>query len=332
MPQPSPASSFSEFSRRGFHRLCLGGAVAAAAGSAALAVGPEVKQESTAPKVPPGKYIDSHVQLGQPWHERGSLTVEMLLRWMDAQEISQAWVMSLVSPESWFYPITPGWLLEQTKPFRDRLIPFCAIDPRTVDLGGYKGVLDLLKRYVDQGAKGFGEHKWGGPIDDPRSLEIFLACAELKLPVLLHLDAIRNIDKPGLPALEKVVREVPGCNFIVHGRGFWASISGTTTASDLGGLPQGAVTAGGALDRLLGKYPNLYADLSGDGAVNALRRDMKFAREFLVRRADRVLFGTEYHADKQAAPQFALLTELQLPPDVQARIFRTNAQRLVVAR
>ncbi|MGI9427107.1 MAG: hypothetical protein ACR2NM_00500, partial [Bythopirellula sp.] len=71
------------------------------------------------------KYVDVHVHLGQPWNERGPLTPEMLLSWMDAHGVAQAWVLSLVSPESWFYPVTPQWILEQTAPHRDRLIPFC---------------------------------------------------------------------------------------------------------------------------------------------------------------------------------------------------------------
>jgi hypothetical protein len=77
------------------------------------------------------RYADVHVHLGQPWNERGELTPAMLLRWMDAHQIAEAWVLPLISPESWFYPITTEWVLEQTKPFRDRVIPFYAVDPRS---------------------------------------------------------------------------------------------------------------------------------------------------------------------------------------------------------
>ena len=92
----------------------------------------------------------------------------------------------LISPEAWFYPITTEFVLEQTKPFRDRLIPFCIIDPRTHVFGGRKHFVDLLRRYQDSGARGFGEHKWGGAIDDPRNIELIQACGEVELPVLFR--------------------------------------------------------------------------------------------------------------------------------------------------
>ena len=146
---------------------------------------------------PARKYVDVHVHLGQPWNERGPLTAEMMLRWMDSREIHQAYVLPLISPESWFYPITPQWVLEQTNPYRDRLFPFCAVDPRSVNLGGYKGFLDILRRYKDAGCRGLGEHKWGGAIDDPRNIELLRACGEVAFPVLFHMDSIRNTDAPG---------------------------------------------------------------------------------------------------------------------------------------
>jgi hypothetical protein len=48
----------------------------------------------------------------------------MLLQWMDQHGVEQAVILPLISPEAWFYPITTEWVLKETKPFRDRLIPF----------------------------------------------------------------------------------------------------------------------------------------------------------------------------------------------------------------
>lgn len=278
------------------------------------------------------RYVDVHVHLGQPWNERGPLTAEMMLRWMDSKNIEKAWVLPLISPESWFYPITPQWVLEQTKPFRDRLIPFCAVDPRSVNLGGYKGFLDILKRYQDAGCRGMGEHKWGGAIDDPRNIELLSACGEVGFPVLFHLDSVRNTDKPGLPGLEKVLKSVPKVNMIGHANGWWASISGDATESDFGGYPRRAVTGGGAIDRLMEKYPNIYADLSAGSGNNAIARDKTFGREFLVRRADRVMFGTDYLATNQNVPQFDLFESLDLDDETKHKIFRSNAEKLIAPR
>lgn len=277
----------------------------------------------------PESYIDFHVHLGQPWNERRALTARSLLQWMDQHHVEQAVVLPLVSPEAWFYPISTDWVLEQTRPFRDRLIPFCAIDPRTAVMGGEKPFHDLLRRYQDAGARGFGEHKWGGAIDDPKNIELMQACAEFKLPVLFHLDRDRNWDQPGLPGLIRLLDQVPELALIGHGPGWWASISGDANPADFDGYPKGPVVEGGALDRVLARFPNLYADLSAGSGHNAIRRDLKFGREFLIRHADRILFGSDYLAESQQVEQFLLLQSLELPPQVIEKIYRGNARQLL---
>lgn len=275
------------------------------------------------------EYVDIHVHLGQVWNERGILTAEMMLRWMDAHGIAQAVVLPLISPESWFYPITPHWVLEQTKPHRDRLIPFCAVDPRSINLNGYAGFLDILRRYQDAGARGMGEHKWGGRMDHPKNLELMRACSEVGFPVLFHMDQHRNQDQPGLPGLEKVLSSFPKLVMIGHAQGWWASISGDVRQQDFGAYPRTPIAPHGAIDRLMEKYPNLYGDLSAGSGANALQRDLEFGRDFVVRRADRLLFGTDYLAAQQSVPQFDLLEKLDLPDEVRSKVYRGNARRLL---
>ena len=281
-------------------------------------------------KFPDGRFVDMHTHLGQTWNTTQPLTAEVLLRWMDAHAIAQAVVLPLVSPESSSYLLTNEFVLAQTEPFRDRLIPFCCIDPRTSYSGGLKGLVEMLKRYVDAGAKGFGEHKPGVAIDDPKNMALYAACAELKLPLLFHLDNLRNTDQPGLPGLAKALAAHPGCNFIGHGPGWWASISGDATAKDLGGYPKGPVAPGGAMDALMEKFPNLYADLSAGSGSSAISRDLAFGRKFLIRRQDRIMFGTDFLSPGQAVPQFELFEKsLSLPLEVAAKIERENARKLL---
>lgn len=317
-------------SRREFHRHLI---TAAAGATLAGPMGGRTVRAAGASEddggSPAGRYIDVHVHLTQPWSTRKPLSADALLRWMDEHRIARAVVHPLISPEAWYYPISTDWVLAQTTPHRDRLIPFCDVDPRTTYLRSYKAILSTLKRYVDAGAKGVGEHKCGVPIDSPGNLDVFRAAGELKLPVLFHMDAIRNTDRPGLPGLEHVLREVPDANFIGHAPGWWASISGDVTEKDLGGYPKGPVAPGGAIDRLMDKYPNLYGDFSAGSGAGAIRRDMKFGREFILRRADRLMFGTDYLAPDQQVPQFELFDELDLPQDVQAKLFCDNARRLL---
>jgi predicted TIM-barrel fold metal-dependent hydrolase len=281
-------------------------------------------------KFPPGTFFDFHTHIGQVANHTRLLTAEELLRWMDANDVAQAAVLPLASPEASSYLITSEFVLAQTKPYRDRLIPFCCIDPRTDYSGGPRGLRDLLARYVDAGAKGFGEHKTGVAIDDPRNLKLYAACDDLKLPVLIHMDNARNMDRPGLPGLAKVLETFPHVNFLGHAFAWWSSLSGGVTQADLGASPRPTpVAPGGAIDALMDKYPNLYGDLSASSGAAAIRRDLKFGRDFLQRRADRLVFGTDYHFPGQVIPQFELYQELDLPEDTARKIFRDNARRLL---
>jgi predicted TIM-barrel fold metal-dependent hydrolase len=296
------------------------------------AQGDDANAAPMAKKFPPGKYIDVHVHIGTiSVGNDEPLTVEQLLREMDARDVSQAWVLPLVSPEAFAEPVSTHYVLTATKPYRDRLIPFCVIDPRNswYVRGREKTLLDQLKRYIDAGARGFGEHKPGIAIDDPRNMELYAGCAELNLPVLFHLDAKRNMDVPGLPGLEKVLATFPEIPFIGHAHGFWASISGSVKPIDLGKYPKTKIAPGGALDRLFDKYHNLYGDISSGSGSNALTRDPAFTIPFLKRRAERLLFGTDYLRQGWDTGQHDLFRRLALPADVQSKIFYQNARKII---
>lgn len=314
-------------SRRRFVRNC------AALGAGVFSVvrsGANANAASKSKQIPAGSFVDVHTHLGQTWNTTKELTATGLLKWMDLHDIAQAVVLPLVSPESSSYLLTTEFVLTETKSHRDRLIPFCCIDPRTSFTGGRTALPNMLRKYVDQGAKGFGEHKTGVKIDDARNMALYAACGDLQLPVLFHCDGIRNTDGPGLPGLEKVLKEFPQTTFIGHAPGWWNSISGDVKqARDLEIYPKTPVVPGGAIDRLMDKYPNIYGDLSAGSGAGAISRDLKFGREFLIRRADRLLFGTDFLSPGQEVPQFELFRQLQLPEPVQAKVFRDNARRLL---
>ena len=108
----------------------------------------------------------------------------------------------------------------------------------------------MLRRYIDAGAKGFGEHKPQLAIDDPNSMRLYEACAEVDIPVLFHLDNQANFDVPGLPGLTRVLKAFPKLVMIGHGKGWWASISNGLRQEDLHvGFPRGPVVPGGAFRR-----------------------------------------------------------------------------------
>jgi uncharacterized protein len=282
-------------------------------------------------------YIDIHVHVGRYYWGR-ELTVTELLKLMDNHGIERACVLPLVSPESTIYPQTSDDALAAYKVHPDRIIPFCCIDPRTnsgnpkrfarLDL---RSMIEVLKRYKDLGARGFGEHQVGLPLDHPLMMTVYEACDRAGLPILFHLDDIRGIDTPGLPRLENVLKSFPALPLIGHAAGFWASISGDAGPDDFNRYLTAPkpVAPGGALDRLMDRFPNLHGDLSEPGGYWAIHRDRAFGRDFLIRRADRLLFGTDFLMAGQEVPQFELLDSLNLPDQVQAKIYRGNAIRLL---
>jgi uncharacterized protein len=308
-------------------RRFIGQAVASGAAATYLASASSLRAETARAKG--GPYIDIHTHLGRTWNNQPPVTADMLLRWMDEHNVAQAVVLPLVSPESSSYLNLTELALSASHAHADRLIAFCCIDPRTSYMGGRAGLRAILKEYVDQGAKGFGEHKAGLPIDEKQMTALYEVCDDLKLPVLFHTDELRGIDAPGLPGLERVLARFPNVNFIGHGPGFWASISGDVTAKELGGYPKTPVAPGGALDRLFDGYKNLWGDLSAGSGAGALSRDRAFGQAFLVRRADRLLFGTDYLREGQDVPQFELLPSFDLPTDLRSKIERDNARKLL---
>ncbi len=314
------------FTRRGFHRQLAGFLAAGAASASCSLPGSSLRERDGRPR---GRFVDIHTHLGQQWGARGALTVPYLLDWMDEHEVAQAVVLPLISPESWDHPVTTDYVLERTADHRDRLIPFCSIDPRTVNLANHQARRDLLERYRDAGARGFGEHKPGVAIDDPRNQSLFRACAEVGLPILFHLDTVRNFDAPGLPGLESVLRAIPEATFIAHAQGWWANISGEVTQAQMQAYPTGPVAPGGAVDRLLSAYPNLYGDLSAGSGANAISRDPAFGREFVLRNAGQLLFGTDVLRPDQEVAQFELYASLELPGEVGSLVFRDNARRIL---
>ena len=130
--------------------------------------------------------------------------------------------------------------------------------------------------------------------------------------MMFHMDRNKNMDEKGLPRLEHVLKLYPDCILIAHSD-WWQSLSD------------------GTCDRLLKAYPNLYADISCTVGRSIIGRDRKFAREFFIRNADKLLFGTDsgwWSFGKAPAPEFALINELDLPAKVVDRICRGNAERL----
>lgn len=189
--------------------------------------------------------------------------------------------------------------------------------------------------YQGHGVRVCGEWSYRMLLDDPRSLELFRKAGELGCPVVLHLDVPFLPDGKGgqtyqtywygggIGPLERALQACPHTVFIGHAPGFWRYLSGDEQ-HEPAVYPRGPVKPGGQLLRLLDTYPNLWADLSAGSGLGALQRDLDHARQFLLRYADRLLFGRDDHGQKLQL----FLDALDLPDPVRTKICAENALRL----
>jgi len=270
--------------------------------------------------------IDFHVHLGnlyrQSYPSHIGLSAHQLIDRMDREGIEISVLLPLESPEGAFGYFLTEQAIEARDMYPERLIAFLCIDPR---MSSAADLIDVfVKRY---GCTGFGEHINELAFDDPRNKAIYARCDEYGLPLVFEINANYCYDEVGLPRLEACLKEFPNVKFCGHGPGFWSAISGDDDQK--GGYPEGPVTPGGALDRLLSDYDNLYADISAGSGYNGLTRDPEFTEGFVARHWRKLLFGTDYMGHNQPLPQVGWLASLDVTPEVRDAIAGGNARRVL---
>lgn len=288
--------------------------------------------------------IDSHQHVF--WHGRDDAG---LVQDMDEHGINVAWLLTWELPAGQDDPschkllnplnfedgahrgITLRDLVQTSKKYPGRFVVGYCPDPAT------GRATDLFEAaYRIHHVRVCGEWKFRMLFDDPRCIELFRCAGSLRCPVVLHLDVPYLKDKSGkaiyqpnwyggtVANLERAVQQCPETIFVGHAPGFWREISGD--ADDNGeAYPSGPITPGGRLFQLFDRYPNLYADLSAGSALAALRRDPAITKKFLIRYADRLLFGRDIYGGELAAH----LRAQDLPASALNKILFENAVRLV---
>ncbi len=256
------------------------------------------------------------------------------------------------------------------EPYKDRFRFWCCFDYTDIDTPeGMENSLKTLERYHEMGAvgvgelgdKGFGDlyarpvEGNGIHIDDPRIKPLLAKCAELRMPVSIHIGepiwmylpmdetndglpngAVWHVDTTDVNCLgyyglintfENAVRENPQTLFIAcH------YLNMTHDWPRLG--------------EMLDKYPNMYVDIAARVAEAA--QTPRATREFLIKYQDRVLFGTDngmgadmYHNifrvletndEHFYVPEFNYhwyLSGFNLPDEVLQKIYYKNAERIL---
>lgn len=295
--------------------------------------------------------IDMHGHMGDmrsPASMEGTpLTVENLIAFMDEQGIDRTALLPWPPcPEGVTFPglfcPTPD-VISQVRAActrTDRLIPFGNADPRW---GGNSESTDfswLLERFIEMGICGMGEVSANIYFDDPRTVNLFRQCGRYALPVTIESCGpgpghYGFIDLPGSPHFERLLQSVPDTVIIGHGPGFWAEIADGVTPEEKNTYPTGPIRNEGSMQRLLRRYPNLYADISARSGLNALTRDPQFGIAFINEFQDRLLFGTDIcFADSASRPQQlpflkGLLNQRKISQDAFDKLTHRNALRIM---
>lgn len=288
--------------------------------------------------------IDIHVHTCRPRHPKltrpnGSRypTPEELIAMMDEAGIDVGVMMCTPSPECRYSQVLPEELLDIHAQYPDRVVPFCNMDPRFVANSPEANFLPLLEAYAELGCKGVGEFIPNLPFDDPLILNFFKQVEEMGLPLTFHLaHRIGGLygcyDDPGLPRLERVLKECPKLVLLSHSQVFWAEIGQLADPEERGGYPKGTVVEGRVV-QLMREYPNLCGDLSAGSGYNAISRDPEFGYRFMEEFQDRLFFGTDIANIPQDLPIVGYFAKLRdeglVPAEVLDKIAWRNAATLL---
>lgn len=252
------------------------------------------------------------------------------------------------------------------KPYPDRFQLYCGLDTRDIDNPDYaeRTVAELVRCYK-LGARGVGELSDKGTgftrdtklprdkrlhPDDPRLDAFWSKCAELQLPINIHIadhpSCWKPLDvyqerTPDYQHFNQYGKDVPSWEELIAIRNRTLAKHPKTRfiACHLGN--QGHDPA--ALSAVLERYPNLFVDISArDYEVG---RAPRTAEHFLSKYRTRVLFGTDMGREKSMFQAWWRLFEsadefmpgrmwwryygLDLPAPVLESLYRGNARRIL---
>ncbi len=290
-------------------------------------------------------------------------TPEDVARWiktMDAAGIEKSILLAMASGEEL------DKVMALYSKYPDRFEVWCGFDYSGFDKPGFAAAaVKELERCVRLGARGVGEEGdkgkgagWGKAagmhFDDPKMDPLFEKCAELKLPVSIHVadpiwmyqkmdvtnDGMMNAlnwrldNQPGIVGhsgmidiLERTAKRHPNTTFV---------------ACHFANLDYDLARLGQLLDRL----PNLYADISARYAETATIP--RFAAQFYAKYQDRLVYGTDMTFSPEMyqttfriletldehfyAPMFDYhwsYSGLGLSDQILKKVYRTNALKIV---
>jgi len=249
-------------------------------------------------------------------------------------------LLPLISPEARWSCMSNAETQYVVSKYPDRFTWFCNVDPRQGNYTDKADLHHLIGQYKEKGAKGLGELTATLYADDPMMQNLFRACVDFDMPVLIHIapqhgNTYGIVDELGLPRIEKMLKKYPDLKIIGHSAAFWSEISADIVQEKRNGYPEGKIEKEGRLPMLLREYGNLYCDLSAGSGSNAMMRDPEYASKFLNEFSDRVYYGADVCAPTQTF-QYTFLDFLEnlvkdggLSQENYEKIMYKNAEKLL---
>jgi predicted TIM-barrel fold metal-dependent hydrolase len=187
-----------------------------------------------------------------------------------------------------------------------------------------------IESYLKRGGVAIAEQKFGVDCDSPVMQRIYDIARAHRVPVLMHWQhAMYNY---GFDRFHRMLERYHDVRFIGHAQTWWANVDAKADQTVM--YPKSPVTRGGLSDRYLTDYPNMFGDLSAGSGLNALTRDEPFARDFVARHQDKLIFGSDC-SDPDGAGTSCLGAQIiaavrRLAPDKAAerKLLHGNAVRI----
>ena len=193
------------------------------------------------------------------------------------------------------------------------------------------GATREIERYLKLGGVVVAEQKFGVECDSPEMQRIYALAQARRVPVLMHWQF--QMYNYGFERFHKMLEKYPKVNFLGHAQTWWANVDKNNSDQTVM-YPKSPVTPGGLTDRYLSDYPNMYGDLSAGSGLNALTRDEGFARDFLTRHQDKLVYGSDCSDHEGSGPKcqgaqtIAAIRRLAGTKAIERKLLYGNAKRL----
>ena len=199
------------------------------------------------------------------------------------------------------------------------------------DVPDLEGATRQIEGYLKRGAVVIAEQKFGVECDSTEMQKIYALARAYDVPVLMHWQF--GMYNYGFDRFYTMLERFPSVKFLGHAQTWWANVD-RNHADQTVLYPKDRVTPGGLTDRYLSDYPNMYGDLSAASGLNALTRDEEFARDFLTRHRDKLLFGSDCNDRDGGGPTclggqiIAAVRRLAADRPIERKLLYENAKRL----